>query len=460
VSLTISPVFDELGQLVQFVSVQSDMTKRHILDEEKARSQEILEEEVRRRTVDLEKARDLAERATVAKSDFVATMSHEIRTPLNAVLGYNQLLSRETLTARQQELVAKTQKAGFLLKEIVDNALDFSKIDSGIIELEKESFDLAKVLEGVDVLTGTLAREQGLVFTWAIDEQVPPLLVGDEQRLTQILINLTSNAVKFTSSGSIALRVRSKQLEGSSLQLLITVADTGVGISPENIERIFEPYHQSDASTARIYGGTGLGLGIARRLAQLMGGDIYVTSELGSGSSFLLEILVQVSAAPVSLPTSNAPRTFPALRGARVLIVEDNLFNQDVASEILELEGIESEVAGDGIEALGVLAASQPFGVILMDISMPRMDGIETTRRIREDPIHASTPIIALTAGAPGEELLRYLDLGFDDALGKPFHAEELFVVLQRWLSPEMRHGAAPEATVVLGAQSGESAAG
>jgi two-component system, sensor histidine kinase and response regulator len=435
VSLVISPVFDDHGGIRNFVSVQSDVTERRLLEEAMRDHQAKLEERVVQRTLELESAKDAAERATRAKSAFVSTITHELRTPLNAIVGYNQLLAQGELSPRQIDYVEKSEKAAQVLEAIIEDVLDFSKIEAGAVEIEAVPFEIGAVLATVDAVTGSLAREKGLTFVTRTDPAVPPVLIGDRQRVTQILLNLTSNAVKFTLQGMIAIDVSVRAVAGERVVLELRVTDSGIGIAPEHVDRIFQPFQQADASTSRVFGGTGLGLAISRQLARMMDGDLRAASSVGHGSEFCCTLTLQVGSGATPIAADPAGKAFRHLHGARVLVAEDNEFNQEVARDILELKGVDVTLAGNGLEVLRILGEAEPFDVILMDIAMPGLDGVETTRRIRRDPRHDRTTIIALTANASVEDRQTFREAGMADAVSKPFRAGTLYEAIERALA-------------------------
>ncbi|WP_348752932.1 ATP-binding protein, partial [uncultured Aquincola sp.] len=405
-----------------------------------------------------------AEAATQAKSDFLANMSHEIRTPMNAVLGMTDLALREPLPALAREHLLNVQQAARGLLGILNDILDFSKIEAGKLDIEQVAFTLQEVLDQVTAVIGVQARkkEQALLFDVAPD--VPACLVGDPLRLEQVLVNLCGNAVKFTGQGRpVRLSV---QREGPG-QLRFAVRDQGPGLSQAQIAQLFKPFNQLDASTTRRHGGTGLGLAICRQLVQLMGGHIGVRSQPGQGSEFFFTIsLVACSTAALAPPADmrhTADRQRPAqappgLRGLRALLVDDTEFNQIVAGELLRgVAGMQVSIASDGEQALNLLAA-QPFDLVLMDVQMPGMDGYEVTRRIRQQPLHAQLPIVAMTAYAMARDRQRCLQAGMNDVITKPVEPTELFAVVHRWAAagragPEADGGAAP-----AGAQPGAAA--
>jgi len=378
---------------------------------------------------DLGLARDAAEAANEAKSAFLATMSHEIRTPLNGVLGMAQAMDRDELTRVQRDRLSIIHQSGEALLAILNDILDLSKIEAGQIELEEIEFDLGEVARGAHEAFTALANKKGLSFALDIDD-ARGVYRGDPTRLRQILYNLISNALKFTKTGEI--RVVGRLGEAG---LMLEVSDTGIGISPEGLAKLFGKFHQVDASTTREFGGSGLGLSICRQLAEKMGGRIDVESEAGRGSRFIVTLpLVRVAA---ERPAIVAPRIERAAESPsinlRVLAAEDNRVNQLVLKTLLHQIGVDPVVVDDGQAAIEAWE-SQAWDVILMDIQMPRVDGPTAVRAIRERERasgRARTPILALTANAMPDQVAAYLAVGMDGHIAKPIETLRLFEALQ-----------------------------
>jgi len=387
-------------------------------------------------------AKEAAEAAVRSKSDFLANMSHEIRTPLNAVLGLTGLLLNSDLTAQDRDYVETVRSSGNTLLSVINEILDFSKIEGGKMELECQPFHLRECIAVAVDLVKPAADQKGLAIKYGLDEALPACFKGDVTRLRQVLVNLLSNAVKFTHFGTIEISVTGKPLQTEKsrhYELHFSVIDTGIGIPEEKLDRLFQSFSQVDSTTTRKYGGTGLGLAISRKLVELMGGEIWVVSQPGLGSTFHFTILVgeagEISNPAVSNPADSCAAKEKALAGPknvrplRILLAEDNAINQMVAVQMLKRLGYSADVAGNGLEVLQALER-QPYDVVLMDVQMPEMDGLVAAQEIRK--LWPKGPrIIAITAYALKGDRERCLAAGMDDYISKPIVIEELRRVLE-----------------------------
>ena len=408
----------------------------------------------------LHEAKEAAESANRAKSDFLANVSHEIRTPLNAVIGLTGLALKGESNAKQRDYLEKIESAGSSLLAVINDLLDLSKIDAGGMRLERLDFSLDQLFERIEGVVGEEVKRRGLMLRFTRDPDLPEWFKGDPLRLGQVLINLANNAVKFTEQGEVAIEVERIDAGGcpgegegvGERRLRFSVRDTGIGIDPARLPDLFRPFSQADGSTTRLYGGTGLGLSICKRLVEMMGGDIDVESAPGVGSRFHFTVSLRGGAAPESgvegaLPgaltaaAGGAPGEPPAIlavdRERPLLLVEDNLINQQIALELLGGMGLTVALAENGEEALERLRAApstNPFGLVLMDVQMPVMDGFEATRRLREDETLRGLPVVAMTAHAMSGDEERCLNVGMDDYLSKPVTEARLLEVLRRWM--------------------------
>ena len=398
-----------------------------------------LEELVEVRTADLATARDAAEAASRAKSEFLANMSHELRTPMNAIMGMTDLALRQATDPRLVRQLTMIKDASRHLMEIINDVLDLSKIEADRLRLASVEFKLESVMKSLASMVAPQADQKGLAFHIEISPELSNQpLRGDPMHLTQILLNLLYNAIKFTARGSVMVRVTPEQVSGSEITLRFEVIDTGIGVSAENHQRIFNAFEQADGSMTRKFGGTGLGLAISRRLAQLMGGDIGVRSVLGQGSTFWLSVrLGKASETSLTAPTlasMAAVRLKAEFAGARVLLAEDEPVNQEVTRTLLEEVGLVVDVAENGREAVD-LARDNDYALILMDIRMPSLNGLKATQEIRRIPGREDIPILAMTANVFDEDRRLCLEAGMNDHLGKPVEPEQLFNTLLDWLS-------------------------
>jgi signal transduction histidine kinase/DNA-binding response OmpR family regulator len=397
--------------------------------------QELLEQRIRQRTEALEEAMQHALAASRAKSEFLANMSHELRTPMNGFLGMIELVLDSPLTAEQREQLETAQRSALSLLQLLNDILDLSKIESGRMVLEQIPFNLRLLVRDCMKAHGAKAAQKGVRLVMDMPIDLPSQFVGDPLRVRQILHNLLSNAVKFTNAGQITVGLNAQARERAGLvDLELTVADTGMGIPEEKLPLIFEKFTQADGSITRRFGGTGLGLAITKKLAEIHGGGVSVSSRVGAGSQFQVTLKLQAAEKP-SAVESQAPAGAAVERTGRILVVEDNLVNQKVLQGLLKKRGYVCGIANDGAQALQVLAGGS-FDLVLMDVQMPVMDGLETTRQIRQSELWRQLPVVAMTAHAMSGDRERCLAAGMDAYLTKPINSRELFQTLDSYLVP------------------------
>ncbi len=434
---------DEQGQVLGVFAAARDITARKRAEAELQQYHQHLEELVEERTMELSAAKEAAEIANIAKSSFLANMSHEIRTPLNAIVGMTNLIRRSGVSLAQEERLRKIENAGQHLLEIINAVLDLSKIEAGKFTLEETDVSIGSIAANVVSMLADKAHAKNLQML--IEHQPHPhRLLGDPTRIQQAWLNYATNAVKFTPAGHVILRAIVLDEQPDSVLVRFEVEDTGIGIAPEVLPRLFTNFEQADNSTTRKYGGTGLGLAITRKLAVLMGGDAGAESTMGTGSRFWFSARLRVAAqlaAPQSIVLdvcSSEATLLKSYQHARILLVEDDFINREVTLDTLRLVNLAGDCAEDGQEAVD-MARAQHYDLILMDMQMPNVDGPTATRLIRHLPGYADTPIVAMTANAFAEDKARCMEAGMNDFITKPVKSQVLFDTLLRWLSKAPR---------------------
>ena len=433
------PLKNSADETIGLLGIYEDITQRKQDEAELRKYQEHLEDLVQERTTALSIAKEMAEAASRSKSLFLANMSHEVRTPMNGILGMIELVIRRIEDPVQKKQLQKAQVSAQNLLRIINDILDISKIEAERMTLEKMRFTLDDVLERLMSLIAQKALDKGLDLHMEIPADLGSCgLIGDSLRLEQILLNLVSNAVKFTEKGRVTLHVLMVEDTESERLLRFEVRDTGIGISAEDQKRLFTAFEQADGSMTRKYGGTGLGLAISKRLAEMMGGSMGVESAVGQGSTFWFTVRLDKAVDTILPETLNATESPESLlrrkfSGVRVLLVEDEPINQEVSRHLLEEVGLQVDLAQDGLQALE-MAGQNRYALIMMDIQMPNLNGIDATRAIRLLPKHGDVPILAMTANAYDEDRKVCIEAGMNDLISKPVAPEALFRTLLKWM--------------------------
>jgi signal transduction histidine kinase/CheY-like chemotaxis protein len=427
---------ESFNRMIEVLAASKEEIRQH---------QELLEQRIHQRTAELEKAMNAAFAASRAKSEFLANMSHELRTPMNGLLGMLDLTLDSRLGAEQRDQVETAQRCAYSLLALLNDILDLSKIEAGKMLFEKTPMDATSVVEDCVIAFLAKASQKGIQLRFQRPETGAVRVYGDPLRLRQIVTNLISNAVKFTDNGWVNVLLTTSphapetgKPPSGKMDVRVEVHDTGSGIPAEKLGHVFEKFTQADSSITRKYGGTGLGLAISRQLAELQGGSIHVESQWGSGSVFTLVIPMDPAPAAEKPRVVAAPvKAIGADSQARVLLVEDNLVNQKVVIAVLRKKGYQIDVAGDGQQALTMLDSAQhPYNVVLMDIQMPVMDGMEATRVLRRDPRWQNLPVIAMTAHAMNGDKERCLEAGMNAYIAKPVQPTHLISMIEKYLLP------------------------
>ena len=443
VHLTVTPVQVAGADKPYFMAMVRDISQRKAAEAALAQHRDHLEELVATRTSELAVATARADAASQAKSDFLAHMSHEIRTPLGALLGFTHLLRRLLNDPAQFMHMDRIQAAAQHLQVLINDILDLSKIEANKLVLEALDTDVPALVTEVGAMLASDAAARGL----SLETEIAPMpghLIGDATRIRQALLNLAGNAVKFTTQGSVTLRAWIEEETGEQVRIRFEVADTGPGLAPEVLSRLFTPFQQADDTTSRHFGGTGLGLSITKSLAALMGGEVGAVSTPGEGSTFWFTAYLQKgTGTPAEKPAVNAAGEKAELvlrrahQGRRILLVEDDKLSQEAAREMLESAGLDVDVASDGLYAVQAVQqqGSRPYDLILMDMQMPRLNGLEATRKILQMPAAASVPIVAMTANAFAEDRALCLAAGMRDFIAKPVRPDLLYTMLLKWIT-------------------------
>jgi PAS domain S-box-containing protein len=428
------PFFGDSGRLLGFRGISRDITERKKVEMELRKSRDELELRVLERTADLVKAKEMAEAAVEAKAAFLANMSHELRTPMNAVIGFSSLLLEEPLSPDQRDYIERIRTSGEALLTLINDILDFSKMEKKKVTINLSPLSIRTLLEESMDMVAVQAEEKGLKLSYTIGYGTPDAIIGDIGRLRQILVNLLSNAVKFTDVGEVSVSVFAREIDGDKHRFSFAVRDTGIGIPPDKISILFQPFSQVDTTMSSRYDGSGLGLAISKSLIELLSGQIWVDSEEGRGSTFhfiidseIVQDLSRRSVTPAK-PFNNLAEGYPL----RILVAEDNSSNQKVLLEMLKRMGYWPDAVADGREVIESLER-RPYDIVFMDVRMPEMDGLKATQEIRKRwPINGPK-VIAVTAYALSGDRERCLEAGMDDYIAKPVMNREIAEILRRY---------------------------